>query len=506
MASLIHLPKSVRSIIVGIVCGLNFFIGFRFSFWWVVLGTTACVYAMLRERTRYDRFMFFIPFSFTFFAPTLWWLHVVGLDAFVLLTLLCCVTVLPVGMVPVANDKFIGPLKFASIWTLCEFIRSSVPWGGFPWSLIGHSQIDGPMINYSRLGGTGALVFTVCLVSGLFVETIAGKRLNLIPVVLALVLIPCLVPVAPSAGIIQVAAVQGSVPQTGLNDDAQRRTVLKNHIDTTYRFKNELRNVDLVVWPESAAGYDPIHDAETRKSIDIMVNQIDKPFLIGGTVWQGSPLAPNNVGILWVPSVGPIKIYSKNHLVPFGEYVPMRSLLTKFIGRFTKVPFDFEAGDGGGVMHFGTGRLGDAICFEVAYDNHIQRLVDEGAQIFTAQSNNSTYTGTHQPSQQFNITRFRTIEHQRATVVATTTGVSGIIDSNGFVKSREEHNHARVLVSAINLVNQKQPVDRLPAYPFEMLSALVLIIFWIRARKKLDKFLNDQTELVGRGGVGSEGD
>ena len=81
-------------------------------------------------------------------------------------------------------------------------------------------------------------------------------------------------------------------------------------------------------------------------------------------------------------------------------------------------------------------KIGDVICFEVAYANHIYDTINSGAQVITVQTNNATYGNTTQPEQQFAITRFRAIETQRAFLVASTSGVSGLIQNDGSVSGR----------------------------------------------------------------------
>jgi apolipoprotein N-acyltransferase len=263
----------------------------------------------------------------------------------------------------------------------------------------------------------------------------------------------------------------------------QRQVVLQRHISVTRKNRTQLSHADLIVWPESAAGNDPVNDLTTRYQIQQVVDEVDKPFLIGGTTWQGNPSAPRNVGLLWLPKTGPQHQYIKNHLVPFGEYIPLRSFLASHIKRFSKVPVDFVAGKGGGIFRFKDVNFGDAICFEVAYDDHISALVNGGAQFIAAQSNNSTYLGTGQPAQQFQITRFRAIEHQRAIVVATTTGISGIISSDGKVLKMIQHNSGEVLKSTIPIVSGRQVADQFP-HIFEVCSvAILLCLIIIRLRR-----------------------
>ena len=123
----------------------------------------------------------------------------------------------------------------------------------------------------------------------------------------------------------------------------------------------------------------------------------------------------------------------KRHPVPFGEYIPFRGLLTKFISRLDQIPRDFYRGQFDSVLDLGPVRVGDVICFEVAYDGLIRDAITEGGQLLVVQTNNATYTGTGQLEQQFAISRYRAIETGRYVVVAATNGISGIIAPDGSV-------------------------------------------------------------------------
>ena len=469
---------STRSIIIkSSIAALSGFVLFQSvtnNLWWLSFVSIAVFYYSVSGTTFRYRMLFSTKFAICYFGPFLWWIHVVGFDAFVLLTLLCSLFFLLVFAIPGSQIWWMRILQFASCWTLVELLRSNFPWGGFPWALIGYGQVDGPFIDYARIGGTGALAFIVCLTSACIVEAIERKKIWLIGIPAVLALMPFSVSSTAASGTLNVVAVQGSVPQTGVNDYWQRSEVLERHLTLTKKHAQEISKSDIVIWPESAAGNDPLHDELVKNEIQQTVNEIGTPLLVGGTTWQDNPYGPRNVGILWLPNTGPTNVYIKNHLVPFGEYIPMRKMLSGFIKRFEKVPNDFVAGNGGGVISVDKFSFGDAICFEVAYDDHLRNLVKGGAQFFTAQSNNSTYSGTSQPRQQFQITRFRAVEHQRAVVVATTTGVSGIISSDGRILSKSRGDGGEVLQAKIASSQNKQFADTF-GYTFELCSLFIVL-------------------------------
>jgi apolipoprotein N-acyltransferase len=159
--------------------------------------------------------------------------------------------------------------------------------------------------------------------------------------------------------------------------------------------------------------------------------------------------------------------------VPFGEYLPLRDVLAKWITRFDQIPNDFVPGDGPGVFDVAGMQVGDVICFEVAYANHIYDTINSGAQVITVQTNNATYGNTTQPEQQFAITRFRAIETQRAFLVASTSGISGLVQNDGSVSGRTNQFESAIVTGEAALISEKTFSTR---YSFWVLVLSVIVL------------------------------
>jgi len=174
------------------------------------------------------------------------------------------------------------------------------------------------------------------------------------------------------------------------------------------------------------------------------------------------PTKVENAGIVWDPESGPGERYVKMHPVPFGEFLPFRDQLTPFIGRFDRVPRDFVRGTEPGVLTIGGVVVGDAICFEVAYDDVFTSVIAGGAEVITVQTNNATYQGTGQPVQQWDIERLRALNTGRAVVVASTSGISGFIAPDGTVQRQLGEGETGYLVSEVPLSTSRTPASMLP--------------------------------------------
>jgi apolipoprotein N-acyltransferase len=213
------------------------------------------------------------------------------------------------------------------------------------------------------------------------------------------------VPVPTDGTTVTAALVQGNVPRTGLDAFGQRAAVLDNHVRAAEQLAADVAagtrpRPQLVIWPENSTDIDPYADAPTAAAIQRAVDAIGVPTLVGAVVTNPQdPGTVLNLGIVWAPSTtpgggGPGESYAKRHPVPFGEYVPFRSLLTRFFTRLDRVPHDFAPGPRPGVLPLGPVRVGDVICFEVAYDGVVHDVAAADPGLLVVQTNNATYGWT----------------------------------------------------------------------------------------------------------------
>jgi apolipoprotein N-acyltransferase len=407
-----------------------------------------------------------LVFGLGFMLPLVGWITIIDDDAWVALALLEAVFygLMGIGWAWVRDTRG-WPWIFASVWVGAEWLRATVPFGGMPWGRLAFGVVDTPLVRYGRVGGTALVAFAVVAIVGLVVDLIERRRAGGLdfrrPMLAALALAAAsfVIPVGPAhaVGAVQVAAVQGNVPGEGLDPFVERRVVLDNHAKATEDFAAEvaagvLPKPDLVIWPENSTDIDPYTDRSAYDEIDEAVRAIGVPTLVGAIV-DGPGDHIRNMGIVWSPQDGPGETYVKRHPVPFGEYIPFRGLLTKFIGRLSMIPHDMYRGTTDGVLTVGPVLLGDVICFEVAYDGLVRDVINDGGQMLVVQTNNATYTGTGQLEQQFAISRYRAIETGRTVVVAATNGISGIINPDGSVLVQTEERTREVLDEQVTLAD-----------------------------------------------------
>ena len=443
-----------------------------------------------------------------FLMTHLLWMRVIGDDAWFLLASAFALGTAAVGAGTAATSGLrVWPLAVPCMWVLSEAVYNRVPLGGFPWGDLAFGQTSTTLTPYAALAGAPAVTFAVSLLGALLAYAWTVRRrpraavaalvgVALVSTVGGLVPLPTEGETAGGPASTTAAVVQGNVAGPGMDAFGDTRAlVLDNHVRETEKLAADVRagvvpKPDIVIWPENASDLDPFQEADARASIQRAVDAIGVPVLVGAVV--NDPQDPThvlNLGIVWDPTTaasggGPQSYYAKQHPVPFGEWIPFRSVLSKLITRFDRVPRDFAAGTSTGVLQLDGVRLGDLICFEVAYSDLSRAavlgtgvegpLAGQGARILSVQTNNATYGYTGQPEQQLAMSRLRAVEHGRAVLIAATSGISAIVMPDGSLQSSLPEFTPGYLVASVPLRDSITVADRVGAWP-ELLVALTAV-------------------------------
>jgi apolipoprotein N-acyltransferase len=389
----------------------------------------------------------------------------------------------------------------AGWWVLVEGVRDRWPYA-FPWGRLAMSQSVAPDVRWVAYGGAPLLTFLVALAGAMLARAAlawlaAGGRGRLPggPTVAAvvtagLVLAGGLLPADPTGGAptAQVAAIQGNVPRArNLPQQLSASQVTQNHVAATQKLAAEVKAgqrpaPDLVIWPENATDLDPFQNPGVYAELSAAVTAIGKPILIGEVL--NDPR--RNVGQLWVPGRGPTTAYVKRQLVPFGEYIPFRGIISSFSSLPALQPIDFTAGRKPVVFTVGNIKLGDVICYEVAFDHLVRSEVTAGANLLTVQSNDADFEIDGQlgeTKQQTAMARIRAVEMDRALVYVSTTGESSIIAPDGSLIAHSGVWQQAILDARVPLVSYRTLASRVGAWPeYVIIMLTVLALAWAIVR------------------------
>ncbi len=487
---------------VGLVLGAVLALAFPPYGWWPLAPLVVAMSTLLVRPDQVRRALLLgLGTGVGFFLVLLRWMQVVGTDAWIALSVLeACFFALLFGGLALVRGLPWWPVWAACLWVLCDLAREYLPFGGFPWGRLAFAQAESPYRALASLGGPAALTFTVSLTGALLAAAVAGNRLaSRAALALAAVALPglgLLLPLPVDGPTTTLAVIQGNVPTSGLDAFGQRQAVLDNHARATRRLAAEIAagrapRPALVIWPENASDLDPYADPGAAAVIQGAVDAVGVPVLVGAVITNpADPATVLNVGILWAPtgsaSPGPGQQYAKRHPVPFGEYLPFRSQLSRVIKRFDRIPRDFAAGSEPGLFTVGQLRIGDVICFEVAYDQLVRDVLAESAQVLVVQTNNATYGRTGQPEQQFAMARLRAIETGRSVVVAATSGISGVIAPDGVVVAGSREFETWTYNGPVTTRTQTSVASRVGAGPERIvgiLGVVALVAATVRRRR-----------------------
>ena len=354
-----------------------------------------------------------------------------------------------------------GMTAYPLIFILLEELRNRFPFGGFGWVRIAYTQADAPYSKIAAIGGASALSALTLLIALILFFGSRRKisRITFIPFLLILV------PVNLSTtGNATVLMIQGNVPKLGLDFNSRAKAVFNNHFEKTQTELAKDSNVDFILWPENSVDVDPF----LNKDVNASLNSIQQPLIIGAILNKGSSVY--NTSILW-DEVLP-ETYFKQHLTPFGEYIPLRSL-ARIVSPLVDDVEDFSPGNGSKTFSIGDIKVAPVICFELIDDELLQQAT-AGSNLLAVQTNSATFGMSAESAQQLSITRVRAIEHGRNIASVSTTGYSAVIDHTGKVLQQTSMGTADTIRAEIGLIEGQTPRDA--AGDWALIGVLVALL------------------------------
>ena len=376
-----------------------------------------------------------------------------------------------------------GLWRYASLpalWVVIEAQRGFF-FNGFLWNLAAYSWTDLPgALPLSAWVGAFGVSFLVVLVNVAVAAAFKERRYT-VPsfCLLGVALLLCL------AGRFSKAEnpVSGGGREVRLVQPNSAITYQSEEIERNYRRLIDLSSPEciggdaLLVWPESGA-WPSLYQSSVRLQQDVArLNQSGCRVFLSSASSDGEDW--RNVALL-VGRQGIEGQYAKRRLVPWGEYVPLKTVLP-FVGYLARNAGEFVPGSELGLMELGSEKLGPAICYEVIFPNPVAAQVDAGATLLITVTNDAWYGDTAAPWQHLRAARFRAAENRRPLLRSALTGVSAIIDAHGRVVDQLGVGKAGVLAARLRGQTGKSPFTRAP-WLVVALSAVVAGFAIIRSR------------------------
>ncbi len=338
---------------------------------------------------------------------------------------------------------------------------------GFPWQPLGGAQVDNIFLTrVATITGVYGLSFEIALVNAAFAAAFLiprGRRQTM------------LVTAIGAAVTLQLGILYRPMPSPATHTATlvqENLPILEPSQWTTEFFQQTITGLaqlsegspfrptgppGLIIWPESPAPFF-VNDRYFRQAISSIAKQTNSYVVVGSIGVREIPgtargYEPLNSAALIAPSGAWVARYDKMHLVPFGEYVPYKTIFF-FIDKITKEAGEFGRGSERKVFSLGGEKLGVFICYESIFPDEVRMFAQNGAQVFANISNDEWFGQIGAPAQHLNMVRMRAVENQRWILRATNTGITTAIDPYGRVVARAPRNQRTTLEAPYALINE----------------------------------------------------
>ncbi|HMF04917.1 MAG TPA: apolipoprotein N-acyltransferase [Acidimicrobiia bacterium] len=438
-----------------------------------------------RDATPWRGALYGFAFGVVFAGILMYWLWYFGIVAIVPLVAgwgaFAALTGYLVGCLNRAELR--SPWLIAAAWVVPEALRGRWPFGGLPWGDLGVGLHDFPPARaLASWGGVALVSFVIVVVNGYLVDLAVAvgthARRSVAFAGAGIAVVVAVVAVADAAryqtnpsGTLRVATLQGNDQDRYLTTQEKAAGYLTQH---HFALAGRLRGrYDLIVFPESSLdNFSPESNPNLRSRLVAVGNAHGADVLANAAV-----PAPNgrefNQNLLYTLNGRLAGTYSKEHLVPFGEYVPFRSLVD-WTGIVDRIPYDYTPGNERTIFRVKGHRLATVICFESAFGPLVRDFVARGAEVVVVSTNNRSYRRSANSAQHIAQTQMRAAETGRPFVQASISGMSAVVDADGHVRNKTKLFKQALVTDTVTTTTGETPYVRFGEWVV-VASALLLL-------------------------------
>lgn len=477
-------PRALRASLRAIAAGLLLAFSVPPWGWWPLAFFGVALWdSLLAGANAKRRFLRSWLMAIAWFAPSMLWISDLTLPGYPIAVVVFAAYVGIAGLViPTRQAPIWRWIALPAAFTLAEAARSTFPFGGVPIATISMGQVSGPLAQFAKVFCAIGLTFFVGVI-GVALSAAWRRRHGLAAITLAVVVViwalMFIAPVGTNEKTLNVAVVQGGGPQGTRAADTDAREVFARHVEAT---KLVTTPVDLVLWPENvidlASRYE---DSTEAKTISQLAQQLNTTMIVGATELyrENGKVVRTNLSIVVNPDGSIGERYEKVRRVPFGEYVPLRSLIESLSSNADLPEGDMRKGQSPATLSTEEGKFAVAISWEIFFTNRARDGVQKGGTLLLNPTNGASYKRTQIQAQQLAASRLRSIETNRWTLQAAPTGFSALISPTGTLVERTDISAQAVLQRDVEARTGDTLATRFGPQPIIIFSFLVICAAWI---------------------------
>jgi apolipoprotein N-acyltransferase len=380
------------------------------------------------------------------------------------------------------------------MWVLLEYVRTYFL-TGFPWMIIGYSQSRfTEIIQIAEFTGVYGVSFLIIFCNLCFYFWISTQKGNkYLYTALALIVTISIFGAVRTYKFrffgnqeFTVSIVQPNVNQDRKWDQFYKNEILSNLKE--YAFKIAENKTDLVVWPETVLPGQIPEDEQSYESVKYMVKTAGGFNIVGSAYNDNDKDCGHfNVALAFNEGGSDYKaVHKKNHLVPFGEYIPFRNLFSRFFGVLNQIG-DSNKGQDTDVFDNGKIYAGAIICSENFFPDISRKFVLSGAKVLTNHTNDAWFFDTAAPHQHFIMNIFRAVENRKAVIVSANSGISGIIEASGVITEKTASSESMLLTGKFIQNDFKTFYTRHGDLFVNICAGLLLALIFLELRLRIRK-------------------
>jgi apolipoprotein N-acyltransferase len=460
--------------------------------WWpLAFVGVALLDVLLDGATAKERFRCTALVAAAWLYPATFWMIDLTLPGYVLAGAIYAVLYGLGGMlVPPGRGRL---LALPAVVVLLELVRWSVPFGGVPLATLPMGQVAGPFAPTVRVGG-GLLLTALVVAGGMALAALYRRDLRIAGALAgALVLSLAVAAVAPRAeavGVVRFAVAQGGGEQRTRFNPCNAPQVFARQLEATALVTEP---VDVVLWPENVVNTEPegterscddlLYPSEASAVLAELADELDAVVLPG---WFREDEEDPSANLNYTESVEPDGTvsgrYDKVRTVPFGEFVPLRSLVERFSGELPAR--DVRPGTGPAVLVTSQGTFGVSISWEIFFEHRARDAALDGGEVLLSPTNGSSYWLSIVQTQQVASSRLRALETDRWVLQAAPTGFSAVVTPDGDVVDRIGIGEQGAMVADVERRSGQTLATRLGFWPMALAASAALAAAWVLARPR----------------------